>query len=122
MTTAKAPNKALAEAAISSISKMRPRGSSMPPESLEFWKSVFEIAGVALLLFTFIAGAGVVWFSRKLNIIQAQQLREFDRGLTDAKLELGKQQVLASDAAGRVAGLEQDVAEAKAEMAKQPTR
>jgi hypothetical protein len=114
MMTAKASNKAMPEEVISSMSKMRPRGSSMSAESLELWKSGFEIAGVALLLFTFIAGAGVVWFSRKLNIIQAQQLREFDKDLTGAKIELGKQQVIAADAVGRVAGLEHDAADAKA--------
>lgn len=63
----------------------------MSVESLEFWKNIFEIAGVVLLLLTFVAGAGVLWFSRKLNAVQAEQLRQFDKGLTDAKLELGKQ-------------------------------
>lgn len=60
--------------------------------SLEFWKNAFEISGVILLLLTFFAGAGVLWFSRRVNEIQAEQLRQFDKGLTDAKTELGKQQ------------------------------
>ena len=94
----------------------------MSVESLEFWKNLFEITGVVLLLLTFIAGAGVVGFSRKLNAVQAEQLLQFDKGLTDAKLELGKQQERASNADARVAGLEQDVAAAKTEMAKQQTR
>ena len=79
----------------------------MSVESLEFWKNLFEITGVVLLLLTFIAGAGVVGFSRKLNAVQAEQLLQFDKGLTDAKLELGKQQERASNADARVAGLEQ---------------
>lgn len=94
----------------------------MSLESLEFWKSLFEIIGVVLLLLTFIAGTGVLWFSRKLNAVQAEQLRQFDKGLTDAKLELGKQQERAANADARVAGLEQDVATATTEMAKQQAR
>lgn len=94
----------------------------MSVESLEFWKSLFEITGVVLLLVTFFAGAGALWFSRKLNAVQAEQLRQFDRGLTDAKLDLGKQQERAASADARVAGLEQDVATATTEMAKQQAR
>lgn len=94
----------------------------MPVESLEFWKNLFEIFGVVLLLLTFIAGAGVLGFSRKLNAVQREQLRQFDKRLTDAKLELGIQQERAANADSRVAGLEQDVANAKTEMAKQQTR
>src|SRR5439155_24847113 len=87
-----AHTKAAAARVINSISKMRPKGSSMSLESLEFWKNAFEIAGVFLLLLTFVAGAGVLWFGRQVNEIQAGQLRQFDKGLTDAKTELGKQQ------------------------------
>lgn len=64
----------------------------MSVESLEFWKNVFEITGVVLLLLTFFAGAGALWFSKKLNAAQAEQLRQFNKGLTDTSLELGKQQ------------------------------
>jgi hypothetical protein len=78
----------------------------MSVESLEFWKNLFEIVGVVLLLLTFIAGAGVLWFSRKLNAVQAEQLKQFDKGLTDTKLELGRQQE-------RAANAEHDAAEAK---------
>jgi hypothetical protein len=52
---------------------MRPKGSSMSPESLEWWKNAFEITGVILLLLTFIAGAGVLWFSKKLNAFQTEK-------------------------------------------------
>lgn len=78
----------------------------MTAESLEWWKSAFEIGGVALLLFTFIAGAGVVWFSRKLNSIQAQQLQQFDKDLTDAKTELGKQEERAAVAERELKGVD----------------
>ena len=54
-------------------------------EPLEFWKNVFEVAGVVLLFLTFIAGSGALWFSRKVNAAQAEQLRLFDKGLTEAK-------------------------------------
>lgn len=64
----------------------------MSLESLEFWKNLFEVSGVVLLLLTFIAGAGVVGFSRKLNDRQGAQLRQFDKDLTDAKTKLGGQQ------------------------------
>ena len=70
----------------------------MSVDSLEFWKNLFEISGVILLLLTFIAGAGVLWFSRKLNAVQAGQLRQFDSDLTDAKAELVKQQERAIEA------------------------
>jgi septal ring factor EnvC (AmiA/AmiB activator) len=90
--------------------------------SLEWWKSFFEIGGVVLLLLTFAFGAGALIVNKRLNAIQDAELRQFDKRLTDAKTELGKQQVLASDATAKVAGLEEDVAAAKTEMAKQQMR
>jgi hypothetical protein len=72
----------------STISKARPRGSSVSPESLEWWKNAFEIGGVILLLLTFIAGAGVLWFSKRVNAVQAEQLRQFDERLTKAHADL----------------------------------
>ncbi len=90
--------------------------------SLEAWKSVFEIGGVILLFLTFVFGAGVVLTTNRLNDRQATQLREFDKQLTDAKTELGRQQVRAANADAQVAGLETDATNAKAEMAKQQTR
>jgi hypothetical protein len=74
---------------------------------------------VALTVFF---GAGALLINKRLGDIQADQLRQFDKGLTVAKTDLGKQEVLAADAAGKVMGLEQAVADAKAEMAKQETR
>jgi uncharacterized membrane-anchored protein YhcB (DUF1043 family) len=90
--------------------------------SLESWKSFFEIGGVLLLFLTFVFGAGVVITSTRINARQAVQLRNFDKQLTDAKSELGKQQERTAQADARVAGLETDSANAKSEMAKQQTR
>jgi hypothetical protein len=78
----------------------------MSAESLEFWKNLFEIAGVVLLLLTFIAGASVLWFSRKLNDRQAAQLRQFDKDLTDAKTKLGEQQERAAAAEKALKGVD----------------
>ncbi len=95
---------------MSETAEGRVRGSFVSVESLEWWKNVFEISGVVLLLLTFIAGAGLFLFSRRLNAIQAEQLRQFDIDLTNAKTELGKQQERAADAelaaaeAKRIAG------------------
>ena len=90
--------------------------------SLEWWKAFFEIGGVVLLLLTFAFAGGALIVNNRLNTIQAAQLRQFDKNLTDAKTELGKQQERAANADSRVAGLEQDVAAAKTEMAKQQAR
>src|SRR5579863_4686657 len=76
--------------------------------SLEGLKQIFEIGGVILLFLTFIFGAGALYTASRLNVEKDAQLRQFDKDLTDNK--------------GRVAGLEQDVVNAKAEMARQQTR
>jgi len=85
--------------------------------SLEWWKAFFEIGGVVLLLLTFAFGAGALLVNNRLGAIQDAQLRQFDKDLTDAKTKLVGQQVLASDAAAKVAGLEQDAANAKTRAA-----
>jgi hypothetical protein len=78
-------------------------------ESLESWKNGFEIAGVVLLLLTFFAGAGALLFSRKVNEVQAERLRQFDKGLTDAKTELGKQQERAANAEQSLLKLQESI-------------
>jgi hypothetical protein len=78
----------------------------MSVETLELWKNLFEIVGVVLLLLTFVAGAGVLWFSRKLNDRQAAQLRNFDKDLTDAKTKLGEQQERAAAAETALKGVD----------------
>ncbi len=74
--------------------------------SVEALKSFFDVGTVVLLFLTFAFGAGVLITGNVINSRQAKQLRQFDRDLTDAKTELGKQQE-------RAAHAERDVAEAK---------
>ncbi|MDQ6760478.1 MAG: hypothetical protein M3Z32_11545, partial [Acidobacteriota bacterium] len=85
----------------------------MSLEALESWKTSFEIAGVVLLLLTFIAGSGVLWFSRRVNAAQAAQLRQFDKGLTDAKTDLAIQQERAAIADARAKEADIRIAEAQ---------
>jgi len=70
---------------------------------LENWKTIFETGGVILLGLTFLFGAGALITSRKVNELQAQQLREFDKDLTTAKMDLAKQQERAAHADERAA-------------------
>jgi hypothetical protein len=74
----------------------------MSPKSLELGKNVFEVSGVALLLLTFFAGAGVLWFSRKVNEAQAEQLRQFDKGLTDAKERVANAELRTAELLARI--------------------
>jgi hypothetical protein len=90
--------------------------------SAEWWNSTFELGGVILLFLTFAFGAGFVLTGKVIKGRQEAQLRQFDKDLTDAKTELGKQQVLVADAQGKVAGLERSAADAKTEMARQQER
>src|ERR1035438_831222 len=90
--------------------------------SVEAWKSVFDIGTVVALFLAFAFGVGVWFTSNIINERQAEQIKQFDRGLTDAKTELGKQQERAANADARVAGLAQDAVNAKTEMAKQQER
>lgn len=90
--------------------------------SVESLKSFFDVGTVVLLFLAFAFGAGVLITGNIINRRQAEQIRQFDKGLTDAKTALGKQQERAANADARVAGLEHDAADAKAEMAKQQAR
>jgi len=66
--------------------------------SVESLKSLFDVAAVILLFLTFLAGAGVLITGNIINALQAERLRQFDKDLTEAKTELGKQQVRAANA------------------------
>jgi hypothetical protein len=66
--------------------------------SLEGWKTFFEVGGVTLLFLTFVFGAGALFTSTRINARQAEELRQFDKKLTDAQTELGKQQERAATA------------------------
>src|SRR5437016_6915055 len=73
---------------------------------VEWWKSFFEIGGVALLFLTFAFGAGFMITGKVVNDRQSEQLRKFEANLTGARTELGKQQE-------RAARAERDAADAK---------
>ncbi len=81
---------------------------------MEWWKSFFEVGGVALLFLTFAFGAGFMLTSKKANERQAERLRKFDADITVAKSDLAKQQERAAKAEARVALAEQHSAEANA--------
>lgn len=59
---------------------------------VEWWKSFFEIGGVALLFLTFAFGAGFMLTGKIVNERQAKQLRQFESDLTAAKTALSEQQ------------------------------
>lgn len=79
------------------------RTSSVTVESL---KTIFDWGAVILLFLTFAFGAGVLITGNIINSRQSERLRQFDRDLTEAKTELGKQQE-------RAAKAEQDAFDAK---------
>jgi hypothetical protein len=60
--------------------------------SVEALKSFFDVGTVILLFLTFAFGAGVLITGNIINGRQAVQLRQFDKGLTEAKTELAKSQ------------------------------
>jgi len=62
--------------------------------SLEGWKAFLEIGGVVLLALTVVFGASALIVNNRLNAIQAEQLRQFDKALTDAKSENLKLQTI----------------------------
>jgi hypothetical protein len=90
--------------------------------TVEGLKIVFDWTAVILLFLTFAAGVGVLITGNIINERQQQQLRQFDKDLTGAKTEVGKQQERAANADARVAGLEKEAAVAKTEMAEQQER
>ncbi len=90
--------------------------------SVDAWKSIFDMGTVLAAFLVFVFGAGALITGNIINKRQESQLRQFDKGLTEAKTELSKQQERAANADARVAGLEHDTADAKKEMAKQQER
>jgi hypothetical protein len=47
--------------------------------SLEGWRTLFEIGGVILLFLTFVCGAGVVLTGKKINALQAEEVRQIEQ-------------------------------------------
>jgi hypothetical protein len=83
--------------------------------SVEAWKTIFDIAAVVFVGLTFAAGAGAFIARDIINKRQAIQLRQFDKGLTDAKSELVTQQERAAIAESRTLQLRTDLENATAE-------
>ena len=74
--------------------------------SSESWKLVFEICALVAVGISVAAGAAALDLGNRINKSQAAQLRQFDKDLTAAKIELGEQET-------RAANAERDAAEAK---------
>lgn len=90
--------------------------------SAERVKAFFDVGAIILLFLTFTFGVGAFVTGNVINKRQAEQLRQFDKSLTDAKIELGRQQERTANADALVAGLQTDAANAKSEMARQQTK
>jgi hypothetical protein len=60
--------------------------------SVEALKAFFDVGTVILLFLAFAFGAGVLITGNIINERQAEQIKQFDKGLTDAKTELAKSQ------------------------------
>jgi hypothetical protein len=89
-------------------------GSKALSMSVEGLKSVFDVLTVVVLFLAFLFGAGVLITGNIINKRQAEQLRQFDKDVTEAKTELGKQQTRAAEADAKVAGLQTEATNAKA--------
>jgi hypothetical protein len=59
---------------------------------MEVWKSIFDWATVILIALTVLSGAGALVTGDIIAQRQEARLRQFDKDLTDARTELGKQQ------------------------------
>jgi hypothetical protein len=100
------------------ISRTFSKVGLMSPESAEFWKSLFEIAGVILLGATFVAGLGFWYFGGKVSEFQEERLRTFDKDLTTAKGELSIQEQRAAGAEKQLALVKQSTSNAEKDVAR----
>src|ERR1700689_3233953 len=66
--------------------------------SMEGWKTIFDWSAVVLLFLTFVSGFGALITGNIINKRQDEHLRQFDKDLTEAKTELGRQQERAAKA------------------------
>src|SRR5882762_3986304 len=85
--------------------------------SLEAWKSFLEWGGIVLLAATVFFGAGALLVNSRLSALQAEKLRQFDKDLTDAKTDLGKQQERAAKAEAQIASADAASKDAVAKVA-----
>lgn len=86
--------------------------------SAELWKSVFDWATVIFIALTVVTGSGALITGSVINRRQEIRLHQFDRDLTDAKTELGKQQERAASLESSNIELRTDLEKAEAEAAK----
>jgi hypothetical protein len=87
-----------------SLVQLRLRSASV---SVEAWKSMFDVAAVVLLFFTFAAGFGVLITGNIINKRQEKKLRQFDHDIIKAKSDLNAQ-------VGQVATLQKNASDAQA--------
>ncbi|HKT24316.1 MAG TPA: hypothetical protein VJR04_06915 [Terriglobales bacterium] len=78
--------------------------------SVESLKGLFDSFAVGLLFLTFTAGLGALLTGNVINKRQSERLRQFDKDLTDAKTELGRQQERAANAEKSLLELQQKLA------------
>lgn len=80
--------------------------------STEAWKAFFDWGTVVLIGFTFVFGAGALITGKILSDRQDEQLRQFDKDMTDAKVGLATQQERAANAERAAGEASQRAAEA----------
>ncbi|MGA3076506.1 MAG: hypothetical protein ABSG56_22795 [Bryobacteraceae bacterium] len=78
--------------------------------SIESLKSLFDWAAVALILLTFVVGAGALITGNVISARQEAKLKQFDKDLTDARAALKTQE-------GLVEGLKGDNLKLEAQIA-----
>jgi hypothetical protein len=86
--------------------------------SAELLKSIFDWATVAFIALTVITGSGAIITGSTVNHRQETRLRQFDKDLTDAQTDLGKQQERAARLESENLSLKTDLEKAKIEAAK----
>jgi hypothetical protein len=90
--------------------------------SVELWKFIFDWATVVLIALTVVSGAGALITGGIIAKRQDARLYEFDKDLTGAKLELGKQQERAAQAEKSAAEAKQLASGFETEIAKSNER
>ena len=79
---------------------------------LEFWKSFFEIGGVALLALTFLFGAGALIVNNRLNALQSKELDDFKLRFEAEQQKTAVAQKEAAEAKQLAGAFERDIATA----------
>lgn len=66
--------------------------------SLEGWKALFDAASVILLFLTFVSGAGALFISNRINVIQTKELEDFRLRIEGEQQKTAKVQREAAEA------------------------